>query len=193
MADYLIQDTTLDAIADAINAKTGGSSAMTPAQMVTAIGTIAGGGGLQYETGTLTTTGNKFSISHNLNTTKVMFFIVPINGNTYTASYGYEPFACVAANISAISPFTATLDYSQYHSTVQTEQAVSTNINIGINTVSPWTSQGSYTYPSGNPVVDIRQNTTGALVFGNNSVTGWGYNAMTGTYKYFVVSLEGVS
>lgn len=44
MADYLIQDSTLDAIADAINAKTGGSSAMTPAQMVTAIGNISGGG-----------------------------------------------------------------------------------------------------------------------------------------------------
>ena len=44
MAEYLIQDTTLDAIADAINTKTGGSSAMTPAEMVTAIGTISGGG-----------------------------------------------------------------------------------------------------------------------------------------------------
>lgn len=43
MAEYLIQDTTLDAIADAINAKTGGSSAMTPAQMVTEIGNISGG------------------------------------------------------------------------------------------------------------------------------------------------------
>lgn len=47
MAEYLIQDTTLDAIADAINAKTGGSSAMTPAEMVTAIGSISGGGGSQ--------------------------------------------------------------------------------------------------------------------------------------------------
>ena len=45
MADYLIQDTTLDAIANAINAKTGGSSAMTPAQMVTAIAAIPSGGG----------------------------------------------------------------------------------------------------------------------------------------------------
>lgn len=43
MADYLIQDTTLDAIADAINAKTGGSSAMTPAEMATAIESISGG------------------------------------------------------------------------------------------------------------------------------------------------------
>ncbi len=45
MAEYLIQSETLDDIADAINAKTGGSSAMTPAQMVTAIGAIPGGGG----------------------------------------------------------------------------------------------------------------------------------------------------
>lgn len=43
MAEYLIQSETLDDIADAINAKTGGSSAMTPAQMVTAIGSISGG------------------------------------------------------------------------------------------------------------------------------------------------------
>ena len=44
MADYLIQDTTLDAIADAINAKTGGAGALTPAQMVTEIGNIPSGG-----------------------------------------------------------------------------------------------------------------------------------------------------
>ena len=44
MAEYLIQDTTLDAIADAINAKTGGSSAMTPAEMVTNIAAIPSGG-----------------------------------------------------------------------------------------------------------------------------------------------------
>lgn len=43
MAEYLIQSGTLDDIVDAINAKTGGSSAMTPAQMVQAIGTISGG------------------------------------------------------------------------------------------------------------------------------------------------------
>ena len=44
MAEYLIQSETLDDIADAINAKTGGSSAMTPAQMVTAIAAIPSGG-----------------------------------------------------------------------------------------------------------------------------------------------------
>lgn len=44
MSTYFVQGSTMDAIADAINAKTGGSSAMTPAQMVTAIGSISGGG-----------------------------------------------------------------------------------------------------------------------------------------------------
>ena len=42
MAEYLIQSETLDNIADAINAKTGGSSAMTPAQMAAAIRAISG-------------------------------------------------------------------------------------------------------------------------------------------------------
>jgi len=49
MAEYLIQSETLDDIADAINAKTGGSSAMTPAEMVDAIGSISGGGGITPE------------------------------------------------------------------------------------------------------------------------------------------------
>lgn len=45
MAEYLIQDATLTGIADAIRAKTGGSAAMTPAQMATEIGSIRTGGG----------------------------------------------------------------------------------------------------------------------------------------------------
>jgi len=49
MAEYLIQSETLDDIADAINAKTGGSSAMTPAEMVTAIGSISGGEGAKWK------------------------------------------------------------------------------------------------------------------------------------------------
>ena len=43
---YRILKTTLDDIADAIRAKTGGSAAMTPAQMVTEIGNIPIGGSL---------------------------------------------------------------------------------------------------------------------------------------------------
>lgn len=49
MAEYLIQDSTLTDIADAIRAKTGSAAGMTPVQMVTAIGSIptGGGGGLE--------------------------------------------------------------------------------------------------------------------------------------------------
>jgi len=53
MAEYLIQSETLDAIADAINAKTGKSASMTPAEMVTEIESI--------ETGTEITDGIVFT------------------------------------------------------------------------------------------------------------------------------------
>ena len=43
MAEYLIQDTSLDSIADAIHDKSGASVPMTPAQMVTAITSIPSG------------------------------------------------------------------------------------------------------------------------------------------------------
>ena len=46
MAEYLIQGEALDEIADAINAKTGGSDSMTPAEMVEAIEGIETGGGV---------------------------------------------------------------------------------------------------------------------------------------------------
>lgn len=42
MAEYLIQDSTLEDIADAIRAKTGGTNTMTPAQMAAAIAAISG-------------------------------------------------------------------------------------------------------------------------------------------------------
>ena len=70
MADYLIQESTLDAIADAINAKTGGSSAMTPAEMVTAIGNLPSGGDPQVRNwrvlvGTVTQASKATTISFN--------------------------------------------------------------------------------------------------------------------------------
>ena len=50
MADYLIQESTLDAIVRAINDKAGTQVTMTPAQMVTAISNIpSGSGGMSWE------------------------------------------------------------------------------------------------------------------------------------------------
>lgn len=45
MAEYLIQDTTLTSIADAIREKTGKTELLSPAQMATEISGITGGGG----------------------------------------------------------------------------------------------------------------------------------------------------
>ena len=45
MSEYLIQDTTLSAIADAIRAKTGPAEQLTPEQMIAAITNIQSGGG----------------------------------------------------------------------------------------------------------------------------------------------------
>ena len=51
MSDYIIHDTTLTSIADAIRTKTGSNAQMTPSEMATAIGNIStgGGGGITLE------------------------------------------------------------------------------------------------------------------------------------------------
>ena len=51
MADYLIHDSTLEDIADAIRAKTGGSSLIEPEDMPTEIASISGGGGTSITDG----------------------------------------------------------------------------------------------------------------------------------------------
>lgn len=95
MSTYFVQGSTMDAIADAINAKTGGSSAMTPAQMVTAIGTISGGGidptvFTQVGTFTLQEDVREFDCDiSNLDYTK---YIVTVNGSGTGADFLY--FSC---------------------------------------------------------------------------------------------------
>lgn len=200
--DKLVDSAQLDAdlgdVADAIRAKGGTSAQLAfPAGFVSAIGDIqtgGGGSGLQYETGTITMTGSsKFSIAHNLGTDKVILFITPITGETYAASAGYRPFSTFVGNFNTICPFTVTLDYSAYHSSVSTEMVSSSDhkYRIGINNASPWTSQTSYVSPTGSPVDVINDMVT----FSSNTITfGSGaYAAVAGTYKYCVVSLEGVT
>ena len=86
MAEYLIQDTTLDAIADAINAKTGGSAAMNPAEMVTEIGSISGGGNIVESSGsfTLSSQTTDYEILHGLERTPFLA-MVWANENVYVS------------------------------------------------------------------------------------------------------------
>lgn len=59
MSTYLIQDSTMAGIANAIRAKTGSSATMTPAQMATEIGSISGGSSITVEPLTVTQNGTQ--------------------------------------------------------------------------------------------------------------------------------------
>lgn len=80
---YRILKSTLDDIADAIRAKTGGTGSLTPAQMVTEIGSIQTGGSLptsisKIDGGSFTPASNTIStyqISHNLGVSPKGFVI----------------------------------------------------------------------------------------------------------------------
>ena len=107
MAEYLIQSETLDDIADAINAKTGGSSAMTPAEMVTAIGSISGGGGRTGEFTHLDT----FELQENVASLQIDIsdydfkeYVIKVNATGTGADYLYVvPFSTGNAQITYIN------------------------------------------------------------------------------------------
>ena len=84
MSDYLIHDSTLEDIADAIRSKTGGSSLINPEDMPTEIASISGGGSLpssisKIDGGTFTFASNTSTtnapISHNLGEAPKCFVI----------------------------------------------------------------------------------------------------------------------
>ena len=84
MAEYLIQDTTLTEIADAIRGKTGGTDGLTLDEMATAISGINTGSIAKFTTGTLTlesdfvlgtTTSGFYTINHNLGEIPDIFYI----------------------------------------------------------------------------------------------------------------------
>lgn len=86
MADILMQDSTMEAIADAIRSKTGGSAKMTPSAMASNILSIA-----SSSSATVTTTGfmgngsSSFTIS-NVESKPTAIMIFPENGQSITAT-----------------------------------------------------------------------------------------------------------
>lgn len=100
MADYLIQDSTLDAIVEAINQKAGTQVAMTPAEMVTAIASIPGGGGgftkigeyTQAEDWSTDALGNALNFRNTYLPSNLSngIYIANILNNTKTGMYGQQ-------------------------------------------------------------------------------------------------------
>ena len=96
MAEYLIQGTTLDAIADAINTKLDTSVAMTPAEMVTAIEGIETGGGGSVQliaSGTFTGAGVynvDIPVGTKMPQTDFMFAVWVDGGTTITPAQGTD-------------------------------------------------------------------------------------------------------
>ena len=187
MADYIIQDSTLEDIADAIRAKTGGSSAMTPAQMVTAIGSISGSGVESVEgTFTLTNDSSFPTITHNLGTTKIAGFVVP--HYTIVAHSGYKHYFSFFLNWAAFidDEETWSLDFTPYNSTRFPDVVTVTNSEIkclkqDAGYSSPWTSQsspwvGTYYY--------------GLQLTENTVRVGTGNTWSSGTYYYKIFKLE---
>ena len=96
MADYLIHDSTLEDIADAIRSKTGGSSLIVPEDMPTEIASISGGGlptGMTYiGSGTFTLASNEFltvQINHGLPFTPKAILVWTSDTTGYGFGFGY--------------------------------------------------------------------------------------------------------
>lgn len=147
MAEYLIQSETLDDIVDAINAKTGGSSAMTPAQMVAAIGTISGGGGSAHPLSDFAWHTVQFTLATDTATATVLntyigkymeFFLYPAdsdNTNLNTIAVGGNvPLELVNNNnYPVVTPTGVTLNPmqpTQYYVNDQTYNAVRARGNL---------------------------------------------------------------
>lgn len=100
MAEYIIQDSTLTAIADAIREKTGGTAVLTPAEMATMITGIETGGGLPdgvsaIASGTFTPTSTittSYSVEHGLGTTPDFFIVVASDTIPYGNAFMHESF-----------------------------------------------------------------------------------------------------
>lgn len=195
MAEYLIQSGTLDDIADAINAKTGGSSAMTPAQMVTAIGSISGGGsGLQFAAGTVTlAAAGTITVPHNLNSTNVVCLICPTG--TIQSTVRYQHMALVAANFTeefATDLANVEYDFTSYNSENYPEIVARTGpYPIGVAFKSPFTSHPYATWNSASSwCIDAAFSGSqgdAQVSFLQNSVTL--NNCAQGTYKWVVIKL----
>lgn len=93
MAEYMIQDTTLAGIANAIRSKTGGTGALTPEAMAAAIAGLGGlpGGFSAFTLGSFSSANqaNDLTITHKLGVKPNFFFMIAEDASK--PSYGTSP------------------------------------------------------------------------------------------------------
>lgn len=169
MAEYLIQDTTLIAIAGAIKAKTGKTSPLTPSAMVAAIRSIPEGGDSggdsdesEYEVFSATldgfepygTSGTKYSIT-------IPEFIELAVDQTYYVEWDGETYSCKCDSTLNLDTVTQTLLMLGNQSYVISDVAdtaepflIRSSITLGTTTVYTADADTSHTvrvyYPSSN-------------------------------------------
>lgn len=192
--DSLVDSTQLNSdltdVADAIRAKTGGSSPLAfPNEFISEIGSISGGGSVKVEgTFTLNTDSIPPVITHNLNTEKIAVIVYPIS--TVVAHSGYKEYSLCYINFFAFtSGQTWHLDYTQYNSG-HFPNVLDIDIDnytdyprIANGNASPWTTQSDFR--DGAFYGDTRgQYTITANTFKINNTF------CSGTYKYIIWSLE---
>ena len=188
MSNYLVADSQLEDIADAIRAKSGGSSPLAfPAGFVSEIESIETGG-IETVEGTFTLENDSAfpTLTHNFGTTKIAGFVIP--HFKIVAHSGYKAYMAYFINWTAFIPDgeTWTKDFTPYNSTrfpneiiVPTETIKSRARDAGY--ASPWTTQSDQW--AGNYYSGLEVTETTVRV-------GTGGNWCSGTYYYKLFKLE---
>lgn len=170
--NYVVSDTTLTSVADAIREKGGTSEELQfPQEWIEAIQGI-GGKGKYKGSFTLTADATMPTITHNLGTDKIAVLIFPADNSTVIPHAGYITYSVVYINLNALlGGRTITLDYTKYNSTrfpeplTKTVSTANTGFRFSNGNPSPWTSQSGWEQ-------------------GNYSGAGSGHTATATTYRY---------
>ena len=188
LVDSAQLDSDLEDIADAIRAKSGGSSPLAfPAGFISEIESIETGGGIESVEGTFTLENDSAfpTLTHNFGTTKIAGFVIPhyqIVGHS-----GYKAYMSFFVNWAAFIPDGETWikDFTPYNSTrfpnaITVDATTIRGLKRDAGYSSPWTTQSDQwagTYYNG---LEVTETTVRV---------GTGANWCSGTYYYKLFKL----
>ena len=185
----------LNAIGEAIRAKTGKTEGMTLDDMPLEIASIGGGGGggsgAKIATGSFTqvsTGASTPTITHNLGTKKIICLCWIPNDVLVVPTAGYQIFATAFINAPAFFGDSIQVDCTGYNSNKFSEVSTVSYKTLALGTVarSPWTSQNNFT--SCNVAAGAISSSTvtdDTLIFRSSSSFLGGY-----TYNYIVFGMD---